>query len=281
MSNRNTIGIDLGGTYVRAAWIKNGKIMEITKERIPSNGSVEDVLTTIYSTVNNLQVEKIDSIGIGIPSVVDTNQGVVYDVQNIPSWKEVPVKRLFEARYNVPVFVNNDANCFILGEKSYGKAQEVQNVIGLITGTGFAGGIVINGKLYEGKNCGAGEFGMMPYLDTIYEDYCSGQYFIKKHSIMGDILFQKAESGDKSAQDIFKEYGFHLGMAVKAIIYAYDPDMIVIGGSVKQAYPYYKTEMWEVLNTIAYRNTQKSLRIEVSGLENAALYGAAELDLYS
>src|SRR5690606_24955530 len=116
-----------------------------------------------------------------VPSVVDVDKGIVYDVQNIPSWKEVPLKAIMEERYGVPVQVNNDANCFALGEKYFGQGRDSKAFIGLTLGTGLGAGIILNDKLYAGPNCGAGEFGMVPYLDYHYEYYASGQFFTLLH----------------------------------------------------------------------------------------------------
>ena len=121
--------------------------------------------------------DHIKAIGIGVPSVVDTHTGIVYDVQNIPSWKEVAIAQKMQELYKLPVLVNNDANCFALGEYHFGKGKGTKSMVGVTIGTGIGAGIIINGKLYCGPNCGAGEFGMIGYLDKVVEYYASGQFF--------------------------------------------------------------------------------------------------------
>ena len=125
------------------------------------------------STIEEVFDSAVSGIGVGVPSIVDVEKGIVYDVQNIPSWKEVHLKQLLEERFQVPVFINNDANCFAIGEKHFGKGKDHENMIGLIVGTGMAGGIIIKNQLYNGYNCGSGEFGMIPYLEHNYEYYSS------------------------------------------------------------------------------------------------------------
>src|ERR1700743_2293172 len=110
------IGIDLGATNIRGAVVTGDTLSDIVSARIHSYGSVEDVLNDIYQVVDALMNDSIKAIGIGVPSVVDVAEGIVYDVQYIPSWKEVHLKQLMEARYSIPVYVNNDANCFAVGE---------------------------------------------------------------------------------------------------------------------------------------------------------------------
>lgn len=277
MRNGNFIGIDLGGTHARVGLVRTRELSEIATTRIQASGSVEQVLLQIHDLIEGIGTSEIDAIGIGVPSVVDVEKGIVYDVQNIPSWKEVHLKSLLQEKYNVPVYVNNDANCFALGEKYFGKGQGYQSIIGLIIGTGFAAGIIVNNQLYTGANCGAGEFGMMPYLDSIYEHYCCGQFFTLHKGQTGEQLFQRAVDGDKEALQIFTEYGDHLGNGIKTILYAYDPEIIILGGAVRAAFGFFKESLWLAIQSFAYPESIKGLKIEVSEFDNIAILGAAAL----
>jgi len=177
----------------------------------------------------------------------------------------------------VPVYVNNDANCFAVGEKYFGEGKGHENLMGLIIGTGMAAGIIIQNKLYNGFNCGAGEFGMLPYLDHHYEHYCSGQYFENTHSTNGEKLFQRATGGNKEAIEIFEQYGFHFGNAIIAILYALDPEIIILGGSVSKSYDFFKDALWKRLQIFAYRPVVSRLTIKVSSNPDIPLLGAAAL----
>jgi glucokinase len=209
--------------------------------------------------------------------VVDVEHGIVYDVQNIPAWTEVPLKDWLEARYGCPVAINNDANCFALGEHRFGAGQGHDAMIGLILGTGFAGGIIMDGALYSGHNCGAGEFGTMPYRDSILEHYCAGLFFQRTYGISGFEAFQRAEAGDAEAQAMFAEMGQHLGRGLQMVLYAYDPSFIVFGGSVRHAFPYFSAAMWDALDDFAFPRSVDRLTIAVSDLDHAAILGAAAL----
>lgn len=275
--NKKIIGVDLGGTNIRAGLVKDSQIEKLLTKPTSAAGMVKEVLSDIFEMLDSLIDSSVLAIGIGVPSVVDVKTGVVYDVQYIPSWKEVPLKDMLEARYNLPVFVNNDANCFALGEYHFGKGKATESMIGLTIGTGLGSGIILNTKLYAGAHCGAGEFGMVDYLDQFVEYYASGQFFQNVHGVNGSLVFEQAEAGDAAALNLFKEFGVHLGNAIKLVLYTYDVPLIILGGSVRSAYPFFKETMWERIRTFAYRNTLKNLKIEVSELQNSGILGAAAL----
>ncbi len=277
MASDNIIGIDLGGTHVRAGVVYEGVLKDISSSRIPGSGTVDEVLQVIYNLVDPLVNENIKAIGIGVPSVVDIEKGIVYDVQNIPSWKEVALKELLEKRYNCPALINNDANCFALGEKHFGKGQHTHSMIGLTVGTGMGAGIIINDKLYAGVNCGAGEFGMVEYLDKYFEYYASGQFFENCYQTNGEVVFKKAQDGDPLSIIILEELGTHIGNAVRMILYTYSPELIILGGSISKSYSFFEKNMWERIRTYAYSNTLNQFHLEISELENCGVLGAAAL----
>ena len=101
MQESNIIGIDLGGTNVRVASITDLKIKKINSRKINSQGSVEDVLKEIYSIIDTVIDSHSKAIGIGLPGLVNEDKGIVYDVINIPSWKEVSVRSLVEEKYQI------------------------------------------------------------------------------------------------------------------------------------------------------------------------------------
>jgi glucokinase len=277
MSDATIIGIDLGATNIRGAVVSGDALSGIVSARIRSDGAVEDVLGDIYQVIDALMTEKIAAIGIGVPSVVDLAEGIVYDVQYIPSWKEVPLKRLLEARYQKTVLVNNDANCFALGEYYFGKERKAASMVGLTIGTGLGGGIIINHKLFPGHNCGAGEFGLLPYRDNILEYYCSGSFFRNIYGLDGLQVFEDAKKGEARALELYAQLGTHVGQAIKAVIYTYDPELIVLGGSVSQAYDLFKDAMYSEISSLAYGQSAQRIRIAVSELTNSGILGAAAL----
>ncbi|MEP6615618.1 MAG: ROK family protein [Ginsengibacter sp.] len=270
------LAIDLGGTKISAAIVDGSQLSKVIT--MPINGALAagEVLEQVFSITDSLVNSNVQSIGIGVPGLVD-GHGVVSDVVNIPSWTEIPLQKILEQRYGIPAVVNNDANCFALGEYHFGKGKGTTSMIGLTIGTGLGSGIIINQKLYSGSNCGAGEFGMVEYLDKYFEYYASGQFFKNVHHIDGEKVFESAKAGQAEAMQMYKEMGFHLGNAIKMIMYTMDVELIVIGGSVRHAWQYFSESMWQQFRTFAFPRSLNRLRIEVSELENSALLGASVL----
>lgn len=271
------LGIDFGGTQIRAGLVTGDRLMKTALELTPSTASEPEVLKALFSVIDQFKEHQVDRIGIGVPSVVDVKAGIVYDVQNIPLLKEVPLKAHLESKYGVPVLVNNDANCFVLGEKYFGKGKAYENIVGLTLGTGLGGGVIIHDRLYMGANCGAGEFGMVAYLKYNYEYYASGQSFENLYQTTGTTVYEKARSGDPVAQDRFTQFGYYLAEAIKMVLYTYDPQVIIFGGSVKKAFDLFEKPMWERLHKFAYTHSLKKLKIVVSELDHSGILGAVAL----
>ncbi len=277
MSNRTTIGIDLGGTNIRGGVVKGNRLSGILQQRLAAQGSAEEVLHQLFHLTDALVNDAVEVIGIGVPGLVDAATGTVFDVVNIPAWNEIPLQQLMEDRYQRPVVINNDANCFALGEFYFGKGQGSTSMIGLTIGTGLGSGIIVNKKLYAGNHCGAGEFGMMEYKEHCYEYYASGQFFQNVYGISGEKVFEEAVKDDAAALKMYAEMGMHLGNAIKAILFALDIDLIILGGSVRKAFPYFSEAMWQSIQTFAFKKTAERLQIKVSELENSGILGAAAL----
>jgi len=274
------IGVDLGGTKVAAGRIDGVELSNTAYKLIPAKSDdPRDIINVVIEVIDQLFDENVLGIGIGIPGLVDREEGIVNDVQNIPSWKEVHLKNILENRFEVPVFLDNDANCFALGEARFGLGKGVDDFVGLTLGTGMGGGIIKEGFLLPDAHCSSGEFGNIPYLDTIYEDYCSGKFFMKQYDIKGEEMAQAAAEGDRLALKAFEEFGTHLANAIKTIKLAVDPKMVIIGGSVAQAGKYFETSMWKSLLDFPFPRAMRDFDVRFSDVKNIAILGAASLYL--
>lgn len=273
------LGIDIGGTNLKVGRIENTKIVKQTYNAVNLNASKEETLSSLFEAIDRVINSEVSAIGVGVPAIVDPITGVVYDVQNIPVWKKVALKEILEQRYKLKVSINNDANCFALGEKIFGKGKAYENFIGLSIGTGIGMGIVLNNRLYNGVFCGAGEVGMLPYKDGIMEDYSSSFFFMNNYNVSAKEMSQRALKGNLEALKSFEEFGVHFGETIKAIVYMLAPEAIILGGSISKSFPLFKKSMELSLKSFAYQNQIQDLKIELSDQNGIAILGAASLCL--
>ncbi|WP_447642361.1 MULTISPECIES: ROK family protein [Chitinophagaceae] len=277
MRNKPVIAIDLGGTNIRAGIVVNGSIGTIKSIPLQAKETKEKVLQQLCDLIDEVMEEGVAAIGVAVPGLVAADNRVLYDTVNIPSWKEIDLVKILEAKYQLPVKIENDANCFALGEYFFGDAQSYETVAGLTIGTGLGTGIIIHQKLFSGKHGGAGEFGMIPYLNKNLEYYVSGKFFENTYSINGEAVYANALNNDKDALDRYKVFGYHVGEAIKIMLYALDIECFVIGGSVKNAFPFFSNAMWESISKFEYHRAVQDLKIKVSRLPNSNILGAASL----
>lgn len=270
------IGVDVGGTKISAGLIVDGRIEKKYTCLTPYDQAKLVVVDAVADAIHEVFDDEIAGIGVGVPGLVDLDENLVIDVTNIPSWDSVPLRDLLQKKFKKPVFVNNDANCFALGEKYFGKGKSFNHFIGLSLGTGLGAGIIINGHLYSGKFCGAGEFGNLYYLDSNTEAYCSGQFF-KDKGLNGVLIAEKAMNGDKEALSLFFEMGQHIGKAICNILFALAPEAIILGGSVAKSFPYFKDGMYSVISEFPFKRLSQVLVVEVSDLSDSAVLGASSL----
>lgn len=271
------IAIDLGGTNMRVGLTDNGVLLHKECIDCPAHASQQEVMLCLEQLIERNLTPHVRGIGIGVPSVVDAEQGIVYNVANISSWKRVELKKELEQKFKLPVFVNNDANCFALGVARFELNDFQGDLVGLTMGTGIGTGIIINGQLYAGKNTGAGEIGSIKYLDLDFEHYCSSDFFVREYSISGKEAGLKAQAGDVEALKIWDDFGRHVGELMKAILYTYDPQKIVIGGGISSAFPLFKKSMQQAMNDFPYQQTLNNIGISVCRNADIALLGASAL----
>ncbi|MCH4146942.1 MAG: ROK family protein [Prevotella sp.] len=272
------IAIDLGGTSLRLAQIEDQQILKSVKVKCPAQSDEKAVLDAIIAGIRQLMTPAVDEIGIGVPSVVDAELGIVYDVANIPSWREVHLKEIIERETGIPTFVDNDVNCFVLGEKYFGAGRQYDDVVGITLGTGVGAGIITNGHLYRGANTGAGEVGSLPYLDSDYEHYCSSLFLKRCGTLTGEELVSKAAEGDEAALRLWEQLGFHVGKLLQVLLFTYDPQAIIIGGGLTAAAPYFEASMRKSMaEGFPYARTVEKVKVCWSSLQGSNLLGASML----
>ncbi|MCH6201133.1 ROK family protein [Aquiflexum sp. LQ15W] len=271
------LGLDIGGTNIKAGVLVGSDLIDVRTIATPSQESQDFILETIAGLISSYSHHDFYAIGIGIPGLIDTDQGVVLNLENIPSFRRVHLREFLEERFSKPVYINNDANCFALGEYKFGAAGIYRHVVGITLGTGLGAGIIVNGHLYCGFNCAAGEWCSAPYLDQDFEFYCSNKFFDAKYGSRAKTLAKKAKEGDLEAIKAYVEFGHHLGELIKNILYTLAPQAIVLGGSIRKAFPYFQESMMANIATFKYPTISQNLKILISDLDETAIHGAVAL----
>lgn len=271
------LGLDIGGTGIKGGVLIKGHLEDIRSIATPANESKEQVLEAIAAFIESYLHYDIGGIGIGIPGLVNVEDGIVLNLSNIPAFQHVLLKDFLFNRFEIPVFINNDANCFALGVHKYGVGKPFKSLVGITLGTGIGGGIVINGHLYSGVNSAAGEWCSANYLDKDFEYYCSGKFFHNHYKKKPKFLYKLALEGDPMALKAFDEFGIHLGELIKHVMYGLAPEAIVLGGSIRKTFPLFKEGMFRTIATFRYPTVLDHLKILLSELDETAIHGAVAL----
>lgn len=281
MKHFSLVVLDLGGTKLNIGRYRGGKIEHNVVYPFDSSMTVTESIDFLSNCIDEFKLVDTIAISLGVPSIVDVEQGIVFNAINIGSWQKISLKTQLEQRFNLPVYVNNDVNCFTKGEHLSGVGKNYQDVVGLCLGTGLGAGIILQNNLYIGTNCCAGELGGVSYLDAYLDDYCSGTFFKKHYQQCGAVLAEQARRGDKQALIAFEQFGEHVAFAIKHLLLMIDPQLIVIGGSVSQSYDLFIDKVWQNLADFPYQHVIENLVIAKSQQPNSALLGAAQLYLES
>lgn len=272
---KTVIGIDVGGTKISSLLMKDGEILKKAQLATEAHKPKEHILSNIFSAINAVWDPEVEAIGIGIPGTLNLEGGKIIHTNNVKNINGVFIKKILEDEYDVDVFLDNDANCFALGEYHYGHSKNCKNLVAVILGTGVGGGIILDGKLVTGINCAAGEFGRMPYRDKTFEFYCAGPYLVREANMEGQELMQLARQGDERALAVFRQFGENVADLVKAIVYTVDPEVIVLGASTTKSYEFFKNAMFAKLEEM--NDVDRLPAIVLASHPDAYCLGAAAL----
>ena len=299
------IGVDLGGTNLRAAAIdRDGRMLE--KISAPTNyrAGREAVIGDIVSAISQLRAtygaEGLKGIGVGVPGFIRMKEGVITSSNNLPYLENVPVREELRLRLGAPVILENDANAAALGEKWIGAGREVEDLVLLTLGTGVGGGIISGGRVLRGSVGMAGEFGHMTVVPTGNPCGCGNQGCLEKHASatavtamarlmqLGDnmtaqqvceLAAENSDAGEK-ARTIWRVFGEALGLALATLINAFNFPLYLLSGGVLPAWEFFAPHMERVAQerSYTYRATLTETRIAPAALGNeAGLFGAAYL----
>jgi glucokinase len=270
------IGIDIDGTKIRLGIVDGGQIYRRIESPTNAGQSQEEIINHLKELIRQIFNTNIRGIGVGVSAIVKLDRGIVKNAINIPSWKEVPLRGILEKEFKVPVFVNNDSNCFAFGERYYGEGTLYRDIVCVIMSIGVGAGIIINNELYNGNNSGAGEIGSLPYLNSDYEGYC-GQKFFVRNNTTAEKAYELALQGDVRMLTLWGELGMHIGNLIKAVLFAYDPQAVILGGDIMKGYNLFAEKMHESVSVFPFKDAVERINILLSKKEDINLLGAAAL----
>jgi glucokinase len=314
--NELAIGVDLGGSKIGIALVKNnGEIEKYIK--IPTFAEQGKELTIsrikqgIYQVIEekDLQINNIAGIGIGAPGPVDYKEGVVHCAPNLPGWKEVPLANIIKDEFQIPVILENDANVAAWGEKKLGVARGIDDMVCLALGTGIGAGLILGGKIYHGKNnlageighiivnkegprCNCGNYGCLEAYSSaagiknrIYNKINSLKTEKQAFSFAPDLdeislvqIFKLARRGNEVVKDIVEEAIEYLGIGIATVINILNPEMVVLVGGLANEGEKLLTPLKEIIYKRAMSSHLPDLKIVFGKLgDYAGVIGAAAL----
>jgi len=261
------ISVDLGGSKILSAVIgAQGTIIARDLRPTEARRGVEVVFRNVLDSVSAAVIKaelslKPAALGICVPSIANSNAGIVYHPSNLPGWENVPLGNMLQKATGLKTFVMNDANAAALGELYFGAAIGIRNCVYVTISTGIGGGIIIDGKLYEGHTGLAGEVGHMvvePHgipcgcgSSGCWERYASGSAIALKaktavnagkktnllklaggnvEKIDANLIHAAALQGDKLAKELIAESARYLAIGFGNLINIFNPQMIIVGG---------------------------------------------------
>lgn len=312
MEKNYVIGIDLGGTKINGALADlEGNIL--SQSTLPTNafegdkavlGRIFDVIETVMKEAGKSS-EEVKAIGIGSPGPLDAKKGLIITTPNLP-FKDFQLVKPIVEKFNIPTYLDNDANVAAIGEYMLGAGKGTNNMVFFTVSTGIGGGAVLDGKVYrgstsnalelghwtvlpEGPRCNCGNYGCVEAIASGTNIARQAREAVEKgletslknyDKVTSYEVYLEAKNGDKVAKDIL-DYSFnYLGIAVANAITAFDPDMVVIGGGVSQMGDVMFDKVKEVVNTRCFKAMAEHCKIVPAGLgTEAGVQGAVSLAL--
>lgn len=274
------LGFDVGGTNIEGGLVSNtGRIIKLSSLPTQADLGKKQTAHNVVKVAEELLATNPNCLGIGLgwPSVA-----------NVPLTGPV-IKKILEKKIKLPVILNNDANLFTLAEATIGQGKKYSIVVGLTFGTGVGAGLVIDREIYSGRGL-ASELGHItlnfkgPKCKCgnrgCFEEYAGKRALRRlgkkyKTSQQGGVNLEKlARQGDKKALKVWADIGRAIGTGIISAINAYDPEIIILGGKISRAYPFFKTTMNEIIKK---GSLTRACPIKVSRMTNAAIIGGALL----
>lgn len=318
MAKKYRLGVDLGGTNIKIAVVDEKGHIAYSKS-IPTNAdrgfesTFENIKTLIQDTFKESAINKSDlsGIGFGCPGLIDSVNGIVRDLPNMPGWVNIQLAELIHREFGLKTRIDNDVRVATLGEYKFGAGVGVSNLICITIGTGIGSGIILDGKLIKGANlcageighmtlqehagpiCGCGNTGCLEALGSASaivkrgEELLSGGRPSKIRELKGEgmltpqIIAEAAQKGDPPAQRILYETGRWIGIGLANVVNLLNPELIIIGGGVAKAGEFLFEPIRETIKKRALKIPGDMVKVEPALLgESAGVIGASLLVSY-
>lgn len=303
---------DLGGTHLRAATIdENGKIHFRLKQKTPAAEKAAELVRALVLAVRESEkhglggTNRIGAVSVVVPGTVNVEEGVVVKAPNVPCLDGFRLAAALESELKRPAILENDANAAAVGEMWQGAGRGRRTIVCVTLGTGVGGGIILDEKLFRGVDGSAGEIGHMgvdPFGGVActcgsrgcLEVYASATAIVRmtrearprypdsalhtSEHLTSEQIYRAGLEGDELALEVFRRMGVYLGIGLANLINIINPNMIVIGGGVVNAWELFEKHM---LHQVAERAFPlPASRVEIVKAEcgdDAGLLGAARL----
>jgi len=304
------VGIDLGGTQLRVAVADDrGRLKTVVRHPTEAHRGRQHLIDRIVAAVGEaLEADgtaprHVRALGIGLPGPVDPSAGLVISPANLPGFRNVPLNRILTRATGIPSFLHHDAHLAALGEHRRGAGRGASEMIYVTVSTGIGAGLVLRGELYAGAHGIAGEVGHIVLqrngpLCTCgqrgdLEAIASGTGIARaarelapgtpgsalhglEHPHAEDVV-RAARTGDELATSILENAGTYLGVAMGTLVNLFNPQLIVLGGSVIKAGNLLLRPMRRSMNASSWKAARRGLRIVRPALgDDAGLIGAVE-----
>ncbi|WP_428443749.1 ROK family protein [Photobacterium sagamiensis] len=284
------LALDIGGSSVKYALITNTWDQVVKGSFITPKDSLDSLVSEIDKVVE-LSQEKLSGIAVSMPGAVNSDTGIVGGASAIPYIHGPNIKQTLSLRYDMPVEIENDANCAALAEVWKGAARNINDCCFVVIGTGIGGAIVRDRKIHKGKNLHGGEFGftvanvssdgeLLTFSDQASTrglvEHVAKRKGIPAQSINGLDVFRMADSGDQKVIEEIQDYYLRLATGLFNIQYIEDPEVIILGGAISNQpdlLPQLEKALDKIFAKIDYATIRPKLAI-CQFNNDANLYGA-------
>jgi len=304
------VGIDLGGTQLRVAVADaRGKLRTVVRHPTEAARGRRHVIKRITETVaealdlDGTPARGVRALGIGLPGPVDPAAGLVISPANLPGFHNVPLNRILSRATGIPSFLHHDAHLAALGEHRRGAARGASELIYVTVSTGIGAGLILRGELYAGAHGIAGEIGHIvvqpggplcrcgnhgcveavasgtgiAHAARIAAPNSAGSALHRLRDPSPEDVVRAARAGDELATTILESAGSYLGIAMGTLVNLFNPELIVLGGSVLKAGRQLLAPMRRSMAASSWKAARRGLRIVRPALGgDAGLIGAVE-----